>query len=142
MSKKFENNVVVSRRLALITAAQGKSLAPKFVKGEIDVSTVAEKCDTSHTKAAYAIRQYAVELGLVKTMVLELDAKKISAAHGNGDHSDWAWLACRSGRTPQSLQNAVNAVAQTAPRAKKTAQASTARRGGNKKAEKATPATA
>lgn len=134
MSKKFENNIVVTRRLALISAAQGKSLAPKFVKGEIDVAAVAEKCDVSHTKASYAIRQYAVEMGLVKPITLELDAKAISAAHGNGDHSDWAWLACRSGRTPQSLQNAVNAVAQTAPRAKSNGKAakSTARRGGKK----------
>jgi hypothetical protein len=103
MATKFENNIVVSRRLAIaekLTKAQVKA----YVDGKTSLEDIAETLGESVTRAQYGVKQAAVEYGLVPTLSIDTESEKaIREVHG-GEHADWAWLACRLGVTPQSLQ--------------------------------------
>jgi hypothetical protein len=102
-----EQNIVVSRRLAIVeklTKAQVKA----YVDGNTSVEEIAETLNESATRALFGVRQAAVNYGFVKPLTLDADNQDaVKAAHGNGNHSDWAWLACRAGVTPQRLQSAM-----------------------------------
>lgn len=97
-------NVIIQRRLAFFPQG-GTQAARNYLAGKVTVEELADQYNISTTQALFAVRQHAVEAGLVKSMNLDAtDQKAVQAAHGNGEHADWAWLACRAGVTPQRLQ--------------------------------------
>lgn len=99
-SEQFKNSVV-GRRLAFITDDKARqALAARFVAGE-SMSKLAEEAKLTHTRASYCLRQEAVNSGLVPPCGTSLE--ELIAAGSESAHSDAAWVACRSGLTPQKI---------------------------------------
>lgn len=94
-------NTVVGRRLAFISDDKKRAdLAARMVAGE-SVSKLAAEAGLTQTRAAYCLRQEAVSAGLVP--VCGTDLKSLLAAGQEKTFSDAAWVACRSGLTPQKI---------------------------------------
>lgn len=99
-TEQFKNSVV-GRRLAFIADDKSrKALAERMVAGE-SVSKLAEEAGLTHTRASYCLRQEAVNAGLVPVIGTSLE--ELLAAGNEPAFSDAAWVACRSGLTPQKI---------------------------------------
>jgi hypothetical protein len=99
-SEQFKNSVV-GRRLAFVADDKNrKALAERFVAGE-SMSKLVEETGITHTRLSYCLRQEAVAQGLVPPVGTSL--KELLAAAQEPSFSDAAWVACRSGLTPQKI---------------------------------------
>lgn len=103
-SEQFKNSVV-GRRLAFVPADKERhALAERFVAGE-SMGKLVEETGITHTRLSYCLRQEAVNSGLVPPVGTDL--KELLAAGQEPQFSDAAWVACRSGMTPQKIQKMI-----------------------------------